>query len=114
MRYSRSGYSVKHYNVSINVIKQKVASDEFSLEEKLQTTKLQNLKLQNYKTTKLQKCEHQKKKAINGEFGKTPHYWMQYINLIDHQYKLQFAIKTNDYEVRLKVWDESLLIILCS
>ena len=29
---------------------------------------------------------------ILGDFGKTVQYWIQYIDLIDHQYKLHFTI----------------------
>ena len=70
----------------------RVESDELSQEERTF--------LQNYKNLK--------QKAIIGDFGKTAQYWIQYIDLIDRQYKLHFSIKINDYALQLKIWEESL------
>ena len=58
--------------------------------------------------TFLQQYERQKKIALDGEFGKTPQYWVQYMNMVDRQRKLHYAIKTNDYDLRLDIWNDSL------
>ena len=44
-------------------------------------------------------------KALNGDFGKTTQYWMKYVQLIDRQYILHYAIKTNNFNIRLSIWD---------
>ena len=58
--------------------------------------------------TYLHNYEQKKKKALSGEFGKTPQYWMQYVELVDRQYQFHFAIKTNRYDLRLQIWDQFL------
>ena len=44
-------------------------------------------------------------KAFIGDFGKTTQYWMKYIQLINRQYILHYAIKTNNFNIRLSIWD---------
>ena len=50
----------------------------------------------------------QKSKCLDGEFGKTPQYWAKYMELVDRQHKLHFSINTNDYDLRMLIWKESL------
>ena len=50
----------------------------------------------------------QKAKCLNGEFGKTPQYWAKYMELVDRQQKLHYSINTNDYDLRMLTWKESL------
>ena len=50
----------------------------------------------------------QKSKCLDREFGKTPQYWAKYMELVDHQHKLHFSINTNDYDLRMLIWKESL------
>ena len=50
----------------------------------------------------------QVKKYLNGEFGKTPQFWVMYIIMIDRQQKLHYAVNTNNYNLRLLIWKESL------
>lgn len=56
----------------------------------------------------IQSYETYKKRCLKGDFGKTPQFWMMYMNLIDRQRKLHYAIKNNDFSLRLLVWKESL------
>ena len=37
---------------------------------------------------------------------KTPQYWMRYVQLVERQHLLHYAIKSNSYELRLSVWKE--------
>ena len=48
------------------------------------------------------------KKCLNGEFGKTPQFWVMYMIMVDKQQKLHYAINTNNYNLRLLIWKESL------
>ena len=48
--------------------------------------------------------ETQKLKCLNGDFGKTPQFWASYMNLVDRQKKLHFAMNNNDYDLRLLIW----------
>ena len=50
----------------------------------------------------------QAKKCLNGEFGKTPQFWVMYMIMVDRQQKLHYAINTNNYNLRLLIWNESL------
>ena len=50
----------------------------------------------------------QKSKCFDGEFGKTPQYWAKYMELVDRQHKLPFSINTNDYDLKMLIWKESL------
>ena len=48
------------------------------------------------------------KKCLNGEFGKTPQFWVMYMIMVDRQQKLHYAINTDNYNLRLLIWKESL------
>ena len=50
----------------------------------------------------------QVKKCLNGEFGKTPQFWVMYMIMVDRKQKLHYAINTNNYNLRLLIWKESL------
>ena len=50
----------------------------------------------------------QVKKCLNGEFGKTPQFWVMYMIMVDKQQKLHYSINTNNYNLRLLIWKESL------
>ena len=50
----------------------------------------------------------QVKKCLNGEFGKTPQFWVMYMIMVDRQQKLHYSINTNNYNLRLLIWKESL------
>ena len=52
----------------------------------------------------------QVKKCLNGEFGKTPQFWVMYMIMVDRKQKLHYAINTNNYNLRLLIWKESLLM----
>ena len=58
----------------------------------------------------MQQYREQKEKALNGGFGKTPQYWGQYMKLVDQQ-QLHLSIKKNDFDLRLRLWEE--LLPLC-
>ena len=59
-----------------------------------------------------QRYESLKSRCLRGEFGKTPQFWMTYQKAIDRQHKFHFSINTNDFDLRLKRWKDSLP--LCS
>ena len=50
----------------------------------------------------------QVKTCLNGEFGKTPQFWVMYMIMVDRKQKLHYAINTNNYNLRLFIWKESL------
>ena len=50
----------------------------------------------------------QVKKCLNGEFGKAPQFWVMYMIRVDRQQKLYYAINTNNYNLCLLIWKESL------
>ena len=50
----------------------------------------------------------QVKKCLNGEFGKTPQFWVMYMIMVDGQQKLHYAMNTNNYNLLLLIWKESL------
>ena len=50
----------------------------------------------------------QVKKCLNGEFGKTPQFWVMYMTMVDRQQKLHYAINTKNYNLCLLIWKESL------
>ena len=55
------------------------------------------------------KCYVQQvKKCLNGKFGKPPQFWVMYTIMVDRQQKLHYAINTNNYNLCLLIWKESL------
>ena len=49
-----------------------------------------------------------KERCLKGDFGKTPQFWMMYMDLVDRQRKLHFAINNNHFSLRLLMWKKSL------
>lgn len=47
-------------------------------------------------------------KCLNGDFGKIPQYWAAYMKLVDRQHIFHYSVNTNDYDLRLISWRESL------
>ncbi len=52
--------------------------------------------------------QEQKRKCLDGDFGKTPQYWCRYLTLVDRQQQLHYSINTNDFSLRLSMWQQSL------
>lgn len=50
--------------------------------------------------------QYQKKmlQVLQGDYGKTPQFWAMYMEAVDRQYMLHFAINMSDYDLRLKCW----------
>lgn len=38
----------------------------------------------------------------------TPQFWVRYMDLVDRQQKLHFAINNNDFDLRLLMWEKYL------
>ena len=55
-----------------------------------------------------QRYESLKSCCLRGEFRRTPQFWMTYQKAIDRQHKFHFSINTNDFDLRLKCWKDSL------
>ena len=49
-----------------------------------------------------------KERCLKGDFGKPPQFWMMYMDLVDCQRKLHFAINNNHFSLRLLMWKKSL------
>ena len=54
--------------------------------------------------------EEQKKKCLDGEFGKTPQFWAMYSKLVERQHKLHYGINVNHFQLRLLMWQQSLAL----
>ena len=52
-----------------------------------------------------------KSTGLNGDFGKTPQYWLSYSSMINQIQMLHMAIKTNDLSLKIKCWND--LLPLC-
>jgi hypothetical protein len=63
-------------------------------------------KLSQDEITFMQDFKQQKERVLDGEFDLTPKYWVQYMNLGDRQCKLYSAIETNNYHLRLEIWND--------
>ena len=42
--------------------------------------------------------------GLDGEFGATQQYWLQYVDFIDSLHGLHYSIQVNDWELRLYYW----------
>lgn len=73
-----------------------------------QATSLTNILNDDTVKEYVDQCQIQKTKCLNGEFGKTPQFWAKYMELVDRQQKLHFSVNTNDYDLRMLIWKESL------
>ena len=65
---------------------------------------LQDAEFNNY----IKQYNSLQERCIQGEFGKTPMFWMFYKICVERQHKLHFSINTNDFDLRLHMWKESL------
>jgi hypothetical protein len=63
-------------------------------------------KLSQDEITFMQDFKQQKKRVLEGESDLTPKYWVRYMNLVDRQCKLYSAIETNNYHLRLEIWND--------
>eukprot|EP00794_Sanderia_malayensis_P012447 gene12447-13734_t len=61
---------------------------------------LENEKVKNY----IKEYDRCQKKCLEGEFGKTAQFWMQYANAVESLHRLRFAICKNDFDLRLLMW----------
>ncbi len=73
-----------------------------------QATSLTNILNDDTVKEYVDQCQIQKTKCLNGEFCKTPQFWAKYMELVDRQQKLHFSVNTNDYDLRMLIWKESL------
>ena len=49
-----------------------------------------------------------KKECSEGKYGKTPQFWMQYLNAVERLHILHYAININDFDLRLQMWEEAI------
>ncbi len=61
---------------------------------------LENEEVRNY-IKEFDRCQ---KKCLEGEFGKTAQFWMQYANAVESLHRLRLAICKNDFDLRLLMW----------
>ena len=57
-----------------------------------------------------QKYEEQKQLRLDGQYGNTPQLWMKYLQLVDRQHLLHYAINMNNFEERLQCWKDSIAL----
>ena len=50
----------------------------------------------------------QKRKCLDGDFGRTPRFWAMYMKLVERQKKLPYGTNVNDFDLRLLIWKQSL------
>ena len=43
-----------------------------------------------------------------GKYGKTPQFWLMYLNVMKLQHQIHTAVQTNDFEMRLDAWERML------
>lgn len=48
------------------------------------------------------------RRCLNGDFGRTPQYWTEYMTLVDRQQMLHYSVNCNDYDLRIISWNASL------
>ena len=46
-----------------------------------------------------------KEKGLNGELGKTPQFWLKYMEMVSKLHLFHFAINTNNYSLKVASWD---------
>ena len=59
-------------------------------------------------TDQINQYQDKKDRCLNGDFGKTPQFWMQYQNAVDRQHKLHLSVNINDFDLRLSCWKDSM------
>ena len=52
-----------------------------------------------------------KSEGLNGDYGKTPQYWLTYIKMVSELQLLHFSLKVNNSELKIKCWEK--LLPLC-
>ena len=52
-----------------------------------------------------------KSKGLNGDYGKTPQYWLTYIQMVSDLQLLHYSLKVNNFELKIKCWKK--LLPLC-
>ena len=57
----------------------------------------------------IQQYEDFKDQVRRGVYGKTPQYWLQYMDLIKYQYMVHTAVQTNDFDLGVVSWEKFLL-----
>ena len=50
----------------------------------------------------------QKRKCLDGDFGRTPRFWAMYMKLVERQKKLHYGTNVNDFDLRLLIWKQPL------
>ena len=56
----------------------------------------------------LSRYQSTKRRCLNGDFGRTPQYWTEYMKLVDRQQMLHYSVNCNDYDLRMISWNASL------
>ena len=56
----------------------------------------------------IQQYEDFKDQIRRGMYGKTPQYWLQYIDLMKYQHMAHTAVQTNGFELRVESWEKFL------
>ena len=56
----------------------------------------------------LSRYQSTKCRCLNGDFGRTPQYWTEYMKLVDRQQMLHYSLNCNDYDLRMISWNASL------
>ena len=54
----------------------------------------------------LSKIENTVNEFLRGDHGKTGQYWMHYVKLVHMQLAFHYAIKSNNHDLRLAVWEK--------
>ena len=49
-----------------------------------------------------------KSEGLNGDYGKTPQYWLTYIKMVSELQLLHFSLKVNNSELKIKCWEKLL------
>ena len=52
-----------------------------------------------------------KSRELNGDYGKTPQYWLTYIQMVSDLQLLHYSLKVNNSELKMKCWEK--LLRLC-
>ena len=47
-----------------------------------------------------------KLKELNGDYDKTPQYWLTYIQMVSELHLLHFPLKVNNFELTIKCWEK--------
>ena len=53
------------------------------------------------------KYNKQMEECLNGTYGKTAQFWMDYVQSVDRQHHLHYAINTNNFDERRQCWKDS-------